>query len=434
LQVALLRPLERPLAYRRRIIDEELDELLTELPAVSIEGAKAVGKTATASERADAIYLLEDPATRQLLEADPQRVSEIVPALIDEWQRFAPIWDVVRRAVDAGAHPGSYLLTGSASQQNPGTHSGAGRITRMQMRPLSLAERGVVEPTVSLAQLLTGERPEIRGSTAADLRTYVEEIETSGFPGIRRLRGRARRAQLRGYIDRVIDRDLPEFGHPLRNPAQLRRWLAAYAAAVSTTTSFEKIRQAATSGEGTTPARTTTIPYRDALERLYLLDPVPAWQPGRNHIRELAAAPKHQLVDPALAVSLLGLNQEALLTGDEPNVPLPRDGTYLGALFESLATLSLHVYAQAAEAKLGHLRTHRGEHEIDLIVERGDQRVVAVEVKLARSATSDDVTHLHWLANKIGDDLLDMVLITTGQDAYRRADGVAVVPAALLGP
>jgi len=422
------------LTYHRRVIDDELDDLLTQLPAVSIEGAKAVGKTATASQRAAASFLLEVPAVRQLLEADPQRVSETVPVLIDEWQHFAPIWDVVRRSVDAGAHPGSYLLTGSASQQGSGTHSGAGRITRMRMRPLSLAGRGIVEPTVSLAQLLTGELPDVRGNTGADLRTYVEEIEASGFPGMRGLDGRARRAQLRGYIDRIVDRDLPELGHPLRNPAQLRRWLAAYAAAVSTTTSFQKIREAATSGEGATPAKTTTIPYRDALERLYLLDPVPAWQPGRNHIRELASAPKHQLADPALAVSLLGLDQTALLAGENPDVPIPRDGTYLGALFESLMTLSLHVYAQAAEARLGHLRTHRGEHEVDLIVERGDQRVVAVEVKLARAVNNEDVAHLHWLANRIGDDLLDMVIVTTGQDAYRRDDGIAVVPAALLGP
>lgn len=111
-----------------------------------------------------------------------------------------------------------------------------------------------------------------------------------------------------------------------------------------------------------------------------------------------------------------------------------RDGIYLGALFESLVALSVKVYAQAAEAEVGHLRTHRGSHEVDLIIERGDQRVVAIEVKLARTVTDGDLTHLHWLADQIGDDLLDQIVITTGNDAYRRADGIAVVPAALLGP
>jgi predicted AAA+ superfamily ATPase len=248
------------------------------------------------------------------------------------------------------------------------------------------------------------------------------------------LAGRPLRSQLDSYIRRVVDRDFPELGHPVRNADTLRRWMAAYAAATSTTTSFEKIRDASTSGQETKPAKSTVLPYREVLERLFILDPVPGWKPSRNHIGELALAPKHQLADPALAARLLGATSSALLQGGSPGPSIPRDGTLLGALFESLVTLSVRVYAQASEAEVRHLRTHRGEHEIDLIVERDDGRVVAVEVKLGAAPGKDSIRHLSWLSRQVGDDLLDAIIITTGQEAYRRPDGIAVVPAALLGP
>jgi predicted AAA+ superfamily ATPase len=264
----------------------------------------------------------------------------------------------------------------------------------------------------------------------------VGEIVGSGFPGLRNLAGRTLRAQLDGYLRRIVDRDFPdELGREVRNPDGLRRWMTAYAAASSTTASFEKIRDAATPGQGEKPSKTTVGPYRDALERLWILDPVPAWAPTRSHIRRLALSPKHQLADPALAARLLGVGADALLSGDSAGPPIPRDGTLLGALFESLVTLSVKVYAQAAEAgSISHLRTRAGEQEVDLIVERGDGRIVALEVKLARTVDDKDVRHLNWLAERIGGDLLDAAIITTGTEAYRRRDGIAVIPAALLGP
>jgi predicted AAA+ superfamily ATPase len=123
-----------------------------------------------------------------------------------------------------------------------------------------------------------------------------------------------------------------------------------------------------------------------------------------------------------------------LLDNEELGPPMLRDGTMLGALFESLLTLSVRIYAQHAEARVSHLRTYSGEPEVDLIVERRDGRMVAIEVKLKRTVQDGDLKHLRWLQGKIGDELLDSVVITTGESAYRRADGIAVVPAALLGP
>jgi predicted AAA+ superfamily ATPase len=302
------------------------------------------------------------------------------------------------------------------------------------MRPLALAERGRFAPTVSLGTLLTGTKAAVQGSTDCTLEDYTDEILASGFPGLRGLSGRALRAQLDGDLLRIVDRDFEELGRAIRNPAALRRWMTAYAAASSTAASFEKIRDASTGGHGEKPAKTTTIPYRDALERLWIVDPVPAWLPTRNRIRRLAAPPKHQLADPALATRLLGVDAGSLLDAAPAGPPIPRDGTLLGALFESLVTLSVRVYAQAAEASVKHLRTAAGEREIDLIVERADGRVVAIEVKLARGAANADARQLEWLANQIGEGLLDAVIITAGEQAYRRRDGIAVVPAALLGP
>lgn len=421
--------------YLHRIVDGELDELMPSLAALALDGPKGVGKTATASRRAATVYRLDDPAQRSVAVADPARLVEgDPPILIDEWQYVPESWDLVRRAVDEGAPPGRFLLTGSASPLHLSTHSGAGRVVSVRMRPLTLAERGVDEPTVSVRALLEGTRPAVSGTSKVRLERYVEEVVSSGFPGLRPLSGRPLRAQLDGYLTRIVERDFEEVGRTVRNPAALRRWMTAYAAATSTSASYETIRDAATSGQGEKPAKTATLPYRDVLERLWIVDPVPAWLPTRNRISRLAAPPKHQLADPALAARLLGVDAPALLDAEPVGPSIPRDGTLLGALFESLVTLDVRVYAQAAEASVRHLRTHGGEREVDLIVERADGRVLAIEVKLARTVSDDDLCQLHWLARQLGADLLDAIVVTTGNEAYRRRDGIAVVPAALLGP
>jgi predicted AAA+ superfamily ATPase len=417
-------------------LSAELDELTPSLAAIALEGPKGVGKTETASRRAATVHALDDRAQFALAAADPARLLDgPPPILLDEWQRMPELWDLVRRRVDAHAPPGQFPLAGSAAPEDLGTHSGAARIVSLRMRPMALAERTDEKPTVSVQSFLAGERPQLRGRTEWRLEDYVEEILRGGFPGLRGLSGRPLRLQLDGYLSRIGDRDLPdELGQQVRNPGALRRWMMAYAAASSTTTTFEKIRDAATAGD-VKPARTTVEAYRGALERLWILDPVPAWSPTRSHIRRLARPAKHQLVDPALAARLLGVDSGALLSGQEAGPPIPRDGTLLGALFESLVTLSVRVHAQAAEAeRVSHLRTHSGEHEVDLIVERGDGRIVAIEVKLTRVVEEGHLSHLKWLAERVGADLLEAVVITTGNEAYRRPDGIAVVPASLLGP
>ncbi len=166
---------------------------------------------------------------------------------------------------------------------------------------------------------------------------------------------------------------------------------------------------------------------------MWLIEPIPGWKPTTNQLSRMTLAPKHQLADPALAARLRQASMDTLISGAAAGPLAPRHTTLFGALFESLVALNIRVFAQAAEAAVWHFRDYGGDHEVDLIVEGPEGRVLAVEVKLAAVIDDDDVSHLAWLGDRMGDKLLDAVVLTTGREAYRRKDGIAVVPAALLG-
>ncbi|MDR0284727.1 MAG: DUF4143 domain-containing protein [Propionibacteriaceae bacterium] len=414
------------MAYVPRILDELLDEVQPSLRATSIYGAKGVGKTATARQRARSVLELDQEIDRQRLLADPDLIRTLPgPLLIDEWQRWPESWDRVRRAVDEGADRGRFLLTGSSAPRGATVHSGAGRIVGLRLRPMCLSERGFDTPTVGLRALLAG-TADIGGATNRKLADYVTEIVASGLPGVRdEPTERLRRLALDTYIDNLVHKEFAEAGFPVRRPEALRAWLAAYGAATSTTTKYSEILDAATPNQGEKPAKATTLTYRDALAGLWLLDPTPAWLPTDNPLARLGQAAKHQLADPGLAARLLNLDSAALMGA--------RGGSMLGALFESLVTLGVQAAAPLAEARVYHLRDRDGRHEVDLIVEGPAARVVALEVKLTATPGDRDVAHLLWLKQQLGDRLADMAVVTTGRYAYRRPDGVAVVPAALLG-
>lgn len=422
------------MVYVPRIVDGQLNRLLSGLPAVAIGGPKAVGKTETARRRVKASVSLDDPVELALMRDDPRRLDRLDrPVLIDEWQHYPPVWDRVRHDVDAGAVAGEYLLAGSSFPSEAPRHSGAGRIVTIRMRPMSLAERQLVAPTVSLGALLAGEA-EVSGACALILDDYTDEILASGFPAIRSLPADVRPDVLNGYLATVVDRDFADAGRPVRRPETLRAWLSAYAAATSTTAAYSVILDAATPGLPDKPSRATIVAYREILQRMWLLEELPAWTGSRNILTALGQSPKHHLADPALAARLLGVSARSLLARPDPgSVSVPRDGTLLGALFESLVTLSVRVYADAVRASVSHFRTQRGDHEVDLMVAGDDGMVVALEVKLGPAPDDRDVRHLVWLRDRLGDQLADAAVITTGPVAYRRSDGIAVIPAALLG-
>ena len=411
-----------PFAYRPRVIDSEISELLQTLPAISIEGPRAVGKTRTAQRLANTVHNLDDPDTLERAQRNPSMLSEgDEPILIDEWQRLPAAWDVVRRCVDEEFRAGRFLLTGSALPNSLPTHSGAGRIVTLRMWTTSLAERWG-GARVSLGALLSGQRPEVGGTTDRNWPDYAAEIVGGGFPGWRSVTGRAADLLIDGYLHRIVEHDFPQGGRSVRRPATLRRWLAAYAAAVSTTASYEAIRDAATAGENDKPSKATTMGYREVLEHMWIAEPVPAWTPAANRLSRLKRSSKHQMADTSLVARLLNVRADTL-TG----------AGLAGQLFESLIARDLRVYAQPADARVHHMRTWNDDREVDLIVEHADG-IVAVEVKAAARVDRRDTRHLRWLADRLGPAMLDAAVVYTGADAYRDDDGIAIIPAALLGP
>lgn len=422
------------MTYRRRVIDEQLDVLLPDIRAFLIDGPKGVGKTETALQRSTTVFRLDDPTDLQVVTASPAlALKRPGIVLIDEWQRMPSIWDSVKRAVDAKTpDQGPFLLTGSPYLPNIVTHSGAGRIHELRMRPMTLPERGVVKPTVSFGELLYAGATISGTNMNFKLEDYVEEIVASGFPGIRTLSPIARQAQLNSYLKSIVQKDMKEAGLNLRKPEALTSWLRSYAAATSTTSTWETIRNASSPGERT-PARSTIKPYIEVLQMLRIVDEVPAWLPGNNRFQSLVQAPKHHLVDPALAARISGMTIKKLVTSGGVKGVLPIDGTFLGALFESLVTLTVRVFAQNYNAQVFHLRTREGRQEVDLIIESEDGQILGIEVKLSPTVKDDDVKHLLWLKNNAKAKISDLVVITTGDTAYRRTDGIAVVPLSLLG-
>lgn len=417
------------MSYIRRALDDALDQLLPELPAILLDGPKAVGKTTTATERAQTIKKLSLKPDFERATLSPEWLTEgEKPILVDEWQRYPNSWDIIKESVDQNFSGGQFLLTGSLP--NATTHSGAGRITSLRMRPLGLSERALVAPTVSFSELLSGKADVVGEVDFTPLR-YAQEIERSGFFGFRSLSKDALAVSLDGYIERVIDTDLEEVGLKVRRPATLRAWLSAYAAATGTTAKWETIRDAANSGGVEAPTKATSIPYRDALTRLRILDELPAWLPTKNHFTRVGSASKHYLADPALALRLLEVDAEQL-SGSAGFEATRHDRPLFGRMFEALATLTVRSLAEARFAKVMHLRDARGSREIDLIVQRRDGKILAIEIKLSQSVTAEDFKQLHWLGDQIGEQLIGKVVIYAGKEAFQ-TQGVSVVPLALLG-
>ena len=417
-----------------RYADSTLFEILPYLPAIMIDGAKGVGKTHTAKRFAQTVVQLDKKSERIALANDYDRLyRETPPILLDEWQYLPEVWDRVRRMVDDGISLGSIILTGSIQSKDPTLHSGAGRIVRMRMRPLSLAERIQQPPLITLKECLEGSIPEkIDGKSPFKYEDYMNEVVRSGFPFIYQTNEEVRTRHLNSYVDNIINREFTKQGVRVRQPGKLLNWMQAYAAATGTTTSYNKMLDAATAGEDDKPTKETTIAYREALRSLWLIDELPCWGEGENLFGRLKQTPKHYLADPALEARLLRLSAHDLITGIANTPHDPEYGSIAGRLFESLCIMSLRTYAASLDADVEYLRTGNGTHEIDAIVQK-DQSIVAIEVKMAAYITDTDVRHLNWFEEKVGTRVKEKIILTTGDRAYRRPDRVLVVPAALFG-
>lgn len=417
-----------PARYEPRIVDPELTARLSAVGAVVIEGPKACGKTATARQVAASEVLLDvDANARRAMAVDPSLVLEgPTPRLLDEWQIEPTIWNHVRRTIDDRSDPGQFILTGSAVPADDITrHTGAGRITRLRMRPMSLFETSQSTGVISLADLLEGNMSASAdpGLTVADL---AQGIAIGGWPGLRGRSLRDRLLAVRDYLEEVARVDVGRVDAAYRDPNRVARLLVSLARNVATHAAATTLARDTGGVDG--PLKDDTVrEYLGALERLMIVEDQPAWAPHLRSRHRLRIAPKRHFVDPSLAVAALRTTPDRLLG----------DLELLGFLFESLVVRDLRIYAQAADAHVSQYRDDGGL-EVDAIVEAGDGRWMAFEVKLGHGQIDDGAVSLMRFADRVdtarcGRPALLGVIVATGY-GYRRKDGVAVIPVGALGP
>lgn len=415
--------------YLPRIIDAEVRRLLEAVGAVVIEGPKACGKTATGLQlAASSVRFDTDAGARSMVSIEPGAVLDgPTPRLLDEWQVVPELWNHLRHRIDDRQGPGQFILTGSAVPADDITrHSGAGRIGRLRMRPMSLFESGSSEGLVSLAVLLAGERP-ATGRSAVTITDLADLICAGGWPGLRNLETAAAGRAVSAYLDEVARTDASQVNSVRRDPQLVKRLLHAVARNVSTQASARKIA-ADTTGPEAAMHDDTVRDYLSALERLMVIEDQPAWSTHLRSRATLRTSPTRHFVDPSLAAAALGASPATLL----------RDGETFGFLFESLVIRDLRIYAQALDGEVFHYRDNVGT-EVDAIISLRDGRWGAIEVKLGETRADEAAASLNrFLAkvdtSKVGQPAF-VAIITGGSYAYVRPDdGIAVIPLGLLGP
>lgn len=405
-------------AYRRRLVDRTLAELLKELPAVLIVGPRASGKTTTALRQARSAVRLDRPAEAMAFEADPDAALKGLaePILLDEWQAVPQVLGAVKRAVDRDSRAGRFLLTGSVrADLEAETWPGTGRVVRLAMGTLTVAERFEHSARPLLDRLAQGDALQPAPDTP-DLRGYVELALASGFPEPTFIRSPSvRRRWLESYVDQLLTRDATSLESG-RDPVRLRRYFEAYALNTAGVVSE------ATLIESAGVDRRTAVAYERLLTNLLVVENLPSW--SSNRLKRLVRAPKRHLVDPGLLVGALGLDVAAVL----------REGDLLGRILETFVAMHLRAEAVVAETRprLFHLRTEQGRQEIDILVEIGTGSVIGIEVKAASAPGAADARHLTWLRDQLGPRFLRGVVLHTGPRAFELGDRLCAAPISTL--
>jgi predicted AAA+ superfamily ATPase len=407
--------------YIERYADEELKYRLSNAGAVLVTGPKACGKTETAL-RVSASDVRLDIDERAMLEAqiDLKRLLRgDAPRLLDEWQTYPGLWNLVRRDVDDRRKDGLYILTGSANpEETARLHSGAGRFSVMKMRPMSSHERGWSTGEVHLRTLFDGGDVDSK-TTDVPLEETAERIVIGGWPGLIG-KGTPRAAEYsRDYVALTAETDISRVSEKRRDPGKVLRLIQSLARNVSTEASIATM--AADARGGGTFKEETAADYIEALRRLMIVEDLPAWSPHIRSRAMLRQSPKRHFVDPSIACGALRLTPEKLMD----------DLNYLGLLFESLAIRDLRIYSQTIGGNLYHYRDSRGL-EADAIIEKPDGEWIAAEIKLGMNMADEAAGTLTALAENIDTKKTPppkaLVVITGNGFAHRRADGLYVVP------
>jgi len=426
------------LDYMPRIVDKLLEERLTAVGAVLIAGPKWCGKTTTAEQQAKSVLKLQDPdKTKGYLATAGVKPSLLLsgenPRLIDEWQMAPALWDAVRSAVDERGEEGLFILTGSTTvDESAIMHSGTGRISRMVMIPMSLYESRESNGKISLADLFQNPALDIDGITSdLSIEALIFAACRGGWPSsLSKKTEKAMLFEAQNYVANICDSDASTVDGVKRSPERVRAVLQSYARNISTLATDKTILEDITSNY-TDISEPTLFSYLNALERLYVIADVPAWCPSIRSATSIRSSKKKEFVDPSIATAAFALSPEALL----------QDLNTFGFLFECLCFRDLKVYSSAMGGQASYYHDRYGL-EADCVLHLADGRYALIEFKLGSREIEEGAAHLTDLkmlirkANKEKrvrlrePDLL--MVITGGEMAYTRGDGVKIIPLGAL--
>ena len=417
--------------YKPRIIDKKIKEYLSVFGAVCVEGPKWCGKTWSSSYHSKSEIMIGDPdgnfQNRRLAEMSPSLVLEgETPRLIDEWQEVPPLWDAVRHKVDQKSEKGQFILTGSATPNHKGImHSGAGRIARLRMRPMSLYESGNSSGKVSLEDLCKGNlTPAMTGEV--DLRKITEFIYRGGWPGNTDIPIDKAGLLPNEYLKAVIDDDVYRIDGIKRDVSKMNLLLKSLARNESTTETNKTLKADVKAIDDEDIDSDTISVYLDIFTRLFLLDNQPPFASNIRSSVRLKQAEKRHFADPSLACALLKATPDRLINDLET----------LGFLFEALCERDLRIYADSFDAKLYHYQDYNNR-EIDAVIELSDGKWCAFEIKLGANQIDKAAESLLNLKKSIEEEggiapSVLCVICGLSNAAYIRDDGVFVVPITAL--
>ncbi|MCL1810694.1 MAG: DUF4143 domain-containing protein [Methanomassiliicoccaceae archaeon] len=418
-----------PGTYLKRILDSYIKEYLEAMGAVLIEGPKWCGKTRTSEEIAGSILRLDSKKQIEIVKTSigsglNKFLEGDTPRLIDEWQEVPEIWDAVRFEVDHRSEKGQFILTGSSSPPKDSVvHSGAGRIARITMRPMSLFESGESTGHVSLSGLFDPKYV-VDGYTEVKLDKIAFAITRGGWPrSINETYENATRIASQ-YVSAIVNSDLLRPEGVRKDPPLVRRIIESISRNISTPASRETVRRDVNGIDGNISDITLTK-YLRAMEEIFLIENLPAWNPHIRSKTRLMKTPKWHFTDPSIAAAALKVSSDALLM----------DYNAFGLMFESLCVRDLRIYSQPLEGHVSYFNDNNGK-EVDIIIELPGGKWGAVEVKLGDHHVDEGAKNLLRLRDKIDTEYMKqpsfLMVLTAGQFSYRRPDGVAVVSISCL--
>ena len=410
--------------YIPRIVDNVLKNKLEYMGAVLIEGCKCCGKSTTARQFAKSYIEFQDPDKKMQYDKTNQTKPSLFlegdkPRLFDEWQMYPVVWDSIRMDVDHTGLKGQYILTGSARPTEDSImHTGTGRITKLLMRPMSLYESGESNGSVSLNDIINGK--DISGVSPLDFDGLINAMIRGGWPESLNIEGENKYKISKEYIQSLLNEGIKTVDGIERSSSKMSAVLKSIARNISTNTSKSTILEDVKSNFINEVSRPTLDDYLNTLEKLYILEYIPATNLNLRSKTPLRVSPKLELVDPSLAIAALNLKREDLI----------KDLNFTGFIFENMCMRDLKIYIEAIDARLSYYRD-KNDFEVDCILETADGKWGAIEVKLGAGEIPTAVENLTKFKEKVdtkkyGEPSFLMVL--TGADySYKRDDGIYVV-------